>query len=66
MSDLVNLEELAERLDVPLAWLREEFEAGRIPCLVVGARYRFNPYLVHEALAARATQTLKRGRDADE
>ena len=66
MNELLSLGELAECLDIPLAWLREEFEAGRIPHLDAGGTCLFNPLVVRETLASRAKQTLKARRNADE
>jgi hypothetical protein len=57
MPDLfVTLVDLAERLKLPRDWLRYEADAGRIPCLRVRGRLRFNPFAVELALAVRATQ----------
>jgi len=36
---LINAEEVAERLGVPVSWVRQETRAGRMPCLELG-RYR--------------------------
>lgn len=66
MQNLVDLEGLAETLDLPKDWLREEYEAGRIPCFEAGGAIRFNPVFVADALAGRATQTRTRREDSDE
>lgn len=45
---------MAERVDVPAKWLREEAEAGRIPCLICGQFLRFDPAEVERVLMERA------------
>jgi hypothetical protein len=57
MDDLLSLSRMARRLGVTQQWLRDEAEAGRVPCLPAGNRYLFNPSAVEEALAARAAET---------
>lgn len=64
MSELLSLSRLARRLGVTQQWLRDQADAGKIPCLKAGNRYLFNPVAVQEALAAKATQTLQGGDDA--
>lgn len=59
MNELLSLPRMARRIGVPTQWLREQVEAGKIPCLKAGKRYLFNPVAVQERLASRATQTLK-------
>ena len=56
MSDLLSLPRMARRLGVTQQWLREQTEAGNIPCLWAGNRYLYNPLAVVEALSAKATQ----------
>lgn len=53
---LLALGPMARRLRVTDAWLREEAEAGRIPCLRAGNRYLFAPEAVERVLAARAAR----------
>ena len=57
MDDLLSLSRMARRLGVTQQWLRDEAEAGNVPCLKAGSRYLFNPPAVQEALAAQAAQT---------
>lgn len=64
MTDLLNLRQQARKLGVTQQWLREEADAGRIPCLTAGSRYLFNPLAVQEALAAKAARTTQ-GADGD-
>ncbi len=45
---------MARRLRVPVAWLREEAEAGRIPHLKAGRTLLFEPETVERVLIARA------------
>jgi len=51
---LVNLVGLARDLRLPVSWLKAEALAGRIPCLKVGRRLRFNKKAVENTLAKRA------------
>jgi hypothetical protein len=55
-QELTNLQGLASRLGLPAKWLKQEAEAGRIPCLKIGAKLRFNATAVREALAVRAAR----------
>lgn len=45
---------MARRLRVPVAWLRDEATAGRIPCVKAGTRFLFNPPIVEKLLLERA------------
>jgi len=51
------MEEMARRAGIPVAWLRREVQAGRIPCLKIGRKLLFNPTLVEQALLDLATAT---------
>jgi excisionase family DNA binding protein len=53
-SPLVSLLNLAKDLNLPQAWLKSEADAGRLPHLRVGKRYRFNRDAVIRTLAERA------------
>ena len=55
-TQLLSLPELAEALKLPLYWLKDEADAGRLPHFKIGHRYRFNLAAVKAALLARATQ----------
>jgi len=55
---LATLIELADLLRLSADWLREEALAGRIPCLRVRGKLRFNPQAVEQALASRAATSL--------
>ena len=46
---------MARRLRIPVSWLREEAEAGRIPAVRAGSVFLFNPKSVERVLLARAT-----------
>jgi excisionase family DNA binding protein len=63
MTDLLSLPRQARRLGVTQKWLREQADAGRIPCLKAGNRYLFNPTAVQEMLTARAAKTQHGGGD---
>ncbi len=54
MDTLVNINGLALSLRLPVAWLKRETMAGRIPCLKIGRRCLFNVDAVRKALAERA------------
>lgn len=45
---------MARRVRVTTGWLRDEADAGRIPCLRAGSRYLFSPEAVERVLADRA------------
>lgn len=54
---LLTLHELARRLRVSASWLREESDAGRIPCLKAGRRRLYNLEAIERVLAIRAAGT---------
>ncbi len=56
-TQLLSLPALAEALRLPETWLKNEADAGRIPHLRIGKRYRFNREMVVAVLAQRAAQT---------
>lgn len=63
-TTLYNLFGLARELRLPVDWLRHETNAGRIPCLRIGNRYRFNIESVRKSLAERAAVIpLEKGKD---
>ena len=64
MSELLSLSRMARRLGVIQQWLRDEADAGKVPCLKAGNRYLFNPEAVQEALSTKAAQTRQGGDDA--
>ena len=51
---LLSLPELADALRLPMQWLKAEADAGRLPHIRIGRRYRFNRAAVVAALAKRA------------
>lgn len=53
-APLLPLARMARRLRVTGAWLRDEADAGRVPCLRAGTRYLFAPEAVERVLAERA------------
>lgn len=63
MSDavLMTLTELARRLRVPVRWLRQEADAGRLPHLKAGSQRLFNWVEVERALALRAKRASQEG-----
>jgi excisionase family DNA binding protein len=56
---LLSLPALAEALKLPESWIKAEADAGRIPHLRIGKRYRFNRETVVAVLAHRAAQSGK-------
>ena len=52
--DLVLLQNGARELRVPIAWLREEVEAGRVPSLRAGRRLLIHLPTVRRLLVERA------------
>ena len=61
METLFNLHGLAIELRLPARYLRLEADAGRIPCLRIGSKLRFNADAVRQALAKRAAAPETRG-----
>ena len=53
-ANLLPLGPMARRLHVPTAWLRDEADRGRVPCLRAGKRFLFSPDAVERVLAERA------------
>ena len=51
---LITTREAALATGVPVAWLKKEVEAGRIPCLRFGRRVRVSPLAVKAALERQA------------
>lgn len=60
------LDQTATRLGVPIAWLRVEAHAGRVPHLRVGKRLLCNLVAVEAVLLDRAAQEVKGSAHADE
>jgi hypothetical protein len=56
MSELLSLSSMARRAGVTQQWLREQADAGTVPCLQAGRRYLFSLPAVLEALAVRASR----------
>ena len=53
---LFPLRVMARRLFVPMRWLREEAENGRVPHLRAGRHLLFDPETVERVLLERAQQ----------
>ena len=53
-TQLLSLPALALALNLPETWIKAEADAGRIPHLRIGKRYRFNSEAVVRTLAERA------------
>jgi hypothetical protein len=52
-AKLLTLNQLADATGLPLAWLRREADAGRLPCLLAGRRRMFDLDAVLKVLAER-------------
>jgi hypothetical protein len=63
-AEFVPLHQAAMRLGVPIAWLKAEADAGRVPHLRAGRRLLFKLALVGEALTQRAADAAA-DREAD-
>ncbi|OXU15155.1 helix-turn-helix domain-containing protein [Sedimentisphaera salicampi] len=48
---LKNINQIANELDLPLSWIKEQVEAGKIPCLRIGRKYKFELEAVKASLA---------------
>ena len=55
-NNLVNLSGLSRRVRLPAGWLKSQAAAGRLPCLRVGRKLRFNVAAVEKALADMAAE----------
>ena len=60
-KSFLSLQRTATRLGVPVAWLRGEAQASRLPHLRIGRRMLFNPDAVERALLERAAQQSEGG-----
>ncbi len=57
MDELLSLPRMARRVPVTQQWLRDQADAGNVPCLKAGTRYLFNPAAVQAALATKAADS---------
>ena len=65
MSELLSLSRMAMRAGITQRWLREQADAGNVPCLKAGHRYLFSPSVVMEVLAAQASRVSGKEGGAD-
>ncbi|MFH1268867.1 MAG: DNA-binding protein [Planctomycetota bacterium] len=56
-SRLLPVGPMARLLRVPVKWLRQEAEAGRVPCLKADKALLFDPDTVERVLLERAKAT---------
>jgi excisionase family DNA binding protein len=56
-NQFLSLPALAKALGLPEEWIRAEADAGRIPHLRIGKRYRFNRDAVTRNLSERAARS---------
>jgi hypothetical protein len=59
LKTLLKAGELAERLNLPESWVRNEERLGRLPSIRAGRYVRFNLCEVEKALAEREPLSLK-------
>ncbi len=64
-THFVNIRRAARLLGVPLAWLRREIIAGRVPALRAGRQWRVNIDDARRALSQRARREGEGVRDAE-
>lgn len=57
----IPLHALSQRLGLPVAWLKAEAIAGRIPSLRISRRFMFNPNAVEQNLINRARASRGKG-----
>ena len=62
-STLLPLGPTAQYLRVPVGWLREEAESGRVPHLKAGNSLLFDPQAVERVLLERAKQPPENAAD---
>lgn len=53
-GELLTVSAMARRLGVKTTWLRDEAEAGRLPCVPAGETYLFDAVTVERVLLDRA------------
>ena len=53
----ISITKAAGKLNVPVSWLREQADAGSIPCLKVAKKLLFNLAALENALAQKAAVT---------
>lgn len=56
---LITIRSMAARLRVPAKWLKQEAEAGRIPCLRAGTAILVSPEAVEAELLRRAAESRR-------
>ena len=62
-SKLLLIGPTARRFRVPVAWLRQEAEAGRVPHLKAGRVLLFDPEAVEAVLLDRAQRRIDEGQE---
>lgn len=60
----VGIAEVAQHTGLPIAWIKREADAGRLPCLHVNRRVLFDIESVERALAERADAQRRRAEEA--
>ncbi len=62
MDELLTLPRMSRRLGVTQQWLREQADAGIVPCLKAGRRHLFSPVAVQKTLASKAAHMRQGGK----
>jgi hypothetical protein len=60
---LITIRSMAARLRIPAKWLKQEAQAGRIPCLRAGTAILVSPEAVEAELVRRAAESQGAGHD---
>ena len=63
MEPAISLPRLAQKLNLPLRWLKEQALSGKIPCLKVGRKFLFSLTAVQNALANQAATSILTGNE---
>lgn len=56
-NELVTLDALVQRLEIPKAWLRKRTNEGIIPCLRIGNKAKYNLHAVKSAILEAAAKS---------
>jgi hypothetical protein len=62
-NGFVSIDDAADQLNVPYAWLRSEAQAGRVPAFRAGRRWMCDLQAVRAALAERTVNSAEPSRE---
>lgn len=57
---LLDAKQLAQALQLPVSWVKEQTDAGQLPCLRLGQKTRYNLAAVAQAVMQQASQAHAR------